>query len=131
MNYIRSNIEGIIEVISQIEISDYTCIIETLPDDFYKFLGDGKYIAHENGLKIIEGWKDFNFKIIIPSFLILSNEYLKQLISYCDLNNVTYTIDEQTGNAYIYVLYIEPSHQGLFDMINEAYGYEIIKIETR
>ena len=131
MNYIRSNIEGIIEIISQILIDDYTCIIETLPEDFYKFLGDGKYIADENGLKIIDGWKDFKFKIIIPSFLILSNPYLKQLISYCDLNDVTYTIDEQTGNAYIYVLYIEPSHQGLFDMINEAYGYEIIKIETR
>ena len=82
MNYIRSNIEGIIEVISQIEISDSTCIIETLPDDFYKYLVDGKYIADKNGLKIIEGWKDFNFKITIPAFLILSNEYLKQLISY-------------------------------------------------
>jgi len=131
MNYIKSNNNSTIEIISQIQIDDYTCIIETLPEDFYKFLGDGKYIADANGLKIKEGWRDFNFKIIIPSFLILSNPYLKQLISYCDLNDVAYTIDEQTGNAYIYVLYIEPSHQGLFDMINQQYGYDIIKIETR
>jgi len=47
------------------------------------------------------------------------------------LNDVHYVIDRETSNSYIYVVYIYPSHQGLFDMINAAYGYEIIKIETR
>ena len=130
MNYIRSN-NGIIEIISQIEITDYTCLVEILPEDFYKYLGDGKYLADAKGLKIKEGWKDFNFKITIPTFLVLSNSYLTNLITYCKENDVNYDIDSKNSNAYVYVIYIDPSHQGLFDMINASYGYEIIKIETR
>jgi len=131
MYYLRANKNGLIEVISVENIINHTCVIEKLPSDFYKYLSDGKYIVENNELKIKEGWTDFNFKISIPTYLILDNTYLKQLINYCDINNVKYEIDKTSGNAFVYVLFINPQHLDLFNMINNINGEEIIKIEER
>jgi len=64
-------------------------------------------------------------RIIIPTYLILQEAYLKVLIDYCDTNEVKYIIDKQSGNSYVYVNYILPEHQQILDMHSE------IKIETK
>ena len=64
-------------------------------------------------------------RIIIPTYLILQEAYLKALIDYCDVNQVKYIVDKQSGNSYVYVNYILPQHQAILDMYSE------IKIETR
>lgn len=81
-----------------------TDIIETLPQDWF--------------------WHyDTSIRIIIPNYLILKEAYLKSLIQYCDANNVLNFVAE--NETYVYVNYILPEHQALFDM------YEQIKIETK
>jgi len=60
MIYIRTNIENQIEIISNIPIEVYTCILEELPEDFYTYLSEGKYLANQNGLFIKEGWIDYD-----------------------------------------------------------------------
>ena len=59
MIYIRAT-DGTIGIISQIPISNYTCILESLPEDFYYYLKYGKYLAYSDGLQIADGWKDFS-----------------------------------------------------------------------
>jgi hypothetical protein len=38
----------------------YTCQVSSLPDDFFKYLGAGKYLANAQGLYIKSGWTDYN-----------------------------------------------------------------------
>jgi len=64
-------------------------------------------------------------RIIIPTYLILEQAYLKALIDYCDANEVKYIVDKQSGNSYVYVNYILPQHQAILDM------YQEITIEQR
>jgi len=64
-------------------------------------------------------------RIIIPTYLILQEAYLKALIDYCDANEVKYIVDKQSGNSYVYVNYILPQHQAILDM------YQEITIEQR
>lgn len=84
MNYIKAKENGEIQIISQIEIDDYTCKSELLPDDFNKYLLEGKYLANADGLYIKNGWFDFNIKLIIStSFvtdILLTDSDLAKLI---------------------------------------------------
>lgn len=59
MIYIRANNEDVIEIISHIEIEDYTCIVDSLPEDFGYYLSLGKYKANEQGIYVVDGWIDF------------------------------------------------------------------------
>ena len=57
---IKSDQNGIIQAIYNIECLNSTCEIESLPDDFYNYLGEGKYMANAQGLYIKPGWVDYN-----------------------------------------------------------------------
>jgi len=60
MIYIRANSEDLIEVISYQEPTTYTCTVESLPTDFYKYLSEGKYLANTSGIYVKAGWVDYD-----------------------------------------------------------------------
>jgi hypothetical protein len=68
---------------------------------------------------------DEPIRIIIPNDLILREPCLKALISYCDANEVLNITPESETMSYVYVKFIHPEHQDLFDLFPE------IKIETK
>ena len=57
---IRADINGVIQGIYNIDIVNSTCTIESLPDDFYRYLGEGKYLADATGLHVKTGWIDYD-----------------------------------------------------------------------
>jgi hypothetical protein len=85
------------------------------------------YLLSDNIETIPSDWnwpyQECIIRITIPNYLILSNVYLKSLIQYCDANDVKSIVDKE--NSIVYVNYILPEHQQLFNMFSE------IKIETK
>lgn len=65
MIYIVADLNGEIQSVYYIDISNATCAVNALPDDFYKYLGHGKYLANPDGLYIKNGWVDYEL-IAIP-----------------------------------------------------------------
>jgi hypothetical protein len=70
-----------------------------------------------------------SIRITIPNWLVLKEEHLTALINYCKQADVINEVNEL--NSYVYVNYILPEHQGLFDYLNEKYKGELILIETK
>lgn len=60
MIYIQSDSNNTIKIISSLEIAEITCTIDSLPDDFYRYLGEGKYFADAVGLHVKAGWIDYD-----------------------------------------------------------------------
>ena len=85
--------------------------VETLPDDW-------KWPHPETSIRIT-----------IPNWLVLKEEHLTALINYCKQAEVINEVNEL--NSYVYVNYILPEHQGLFDYLNEKYKGELILIESK
>jgi len=123
MVYIRANSEKIIEMISNISITTYTCIVEELPEDFYKYLSEGKYLADETGLLIKEGWIDYDV-LEVPVNPIL--EYV--MSSKCPVDEtlkrkVYWVGEEHVVDSYfkvkIYVLHFnqDGSRNRIYDRI--------------
>ena len=63
-----------------------------------------------------------SMRIIIPNYLILSDDNLRNLITYCIENDVLHIIDKD--NTWLYVNYILPEHLALLESFDE------IKIEN-
>lgn len=123
MKYIKSNNENQICIISYSPTIDYTCMVESLPEDFYKYIGEGKYLANANGIFIKSGWVDYDM-LEIPVNPIL--EYV--MSSKCPVDNtlkrkVYWVGEEHVVDTYfkviLHVLHFNPdgSRNRIYDRI--------------
>jgi len=130
MNYIKSDNNDEIQVISQIPIDNPTCIINILPDDFYKYIGNSKYLANSEGLYIRENWFEYNFIVIfsiklqaesLKSYALGTGDkydYLGQLINSLIMNLIEKVKTDDT-NIYVYLEQILPEHLIILQMFEE------------
>ena len=136
MNYIKTNINNKIEIISQIPINDHTCIVETLPNDFYKYIANSKYLANEEGLYIRENWFEYDFIVIIPIILQVESfkskalqtgdkyDILGQLIDSLYINLIQ-KVKINELEILVYLEQILPEHRQIIELFNEI---EIIEL---
>jgi len=126
MIHIRANAENQIEVISNEPIQVYTCIVDSLPTDFYIYLSEGKYLANADGIYVKANWQDYDM-LEIPVNPIL--EYV--MSSSCPVDptlkrKIYWVGEEHVVDQYfkvnIYILHFNPdgSRNRIYDRITST-----------